>query len=227
MDTGESIEELFEGNLKIIQNRAYYRFTSDSILLTRFVKAKKREVVADFCAGSGVVGLHFYGLNPNISSVTLFEMQEELSQMSARSVELNHLENFSVVCTRVQDIGKEYNEKFSLVLCNPPYERGGFENEDYKKAICRKEITITLPEIADAAVRVLKFGGRFAVVNRADRLAEVIFAMKSRGIEPKRLQFVRGKENAKPYLILLEGTKGAKEGLEILPDHINRRGAHF
>ena len=227
MDTGESIEELFEGNLKIIQNRAYYRFTSDSILLTRFVKAKKREIVADFCAGSGVVGLHFYGLNPQIASVTLFEMQEELSEMSARSVELNHLENFSVVCTRVQDIGKEYNEKFSLVLCNPPYERGGFENEDYKKAICRKEITITLPEIAAAAARVLKFGGRFAVVNRADRLAEVIFAMKSRGIEPKRLQFGRGKENAKPYLILLEGTKGAKEGLEILPDHINQRGEHF
>ena len=124
METGESIEELFEGNLKIIQNRAYYRFTSDSILLTRFVRAKKRDVVADFCAGSGVVGLHFYGLNPQIASVTLFEMQKELSDMSARSVALNHLENFSVVCTRVQDIGKEYNESFSLVLCNPPYERG-------------------------------------------------------------------------------------------------------
>ena len=68
---------------------------------------------------------------------------------------------------------------------------------------------------------------RIVGANRADRLAEVIYAMKSRGIEPKRLQFVRGKENAKPYLILLEGTKGAKEGLEILPDHINQRGTHF
>ena len=74
MDTGESIEELFEGNLKIIQNRSYYRFTGDSILLTRVVRAKRRVIVADFCAGSGVVGLHFYGLNPQISSVTLFEM---------------------------------------------------------------------------------------------------------------------------------------------------------
>ena len=218
---GEVVEELLEGNLKIIQNTSLYRFTSDSVLLTRFVKGKKRDTVADFCAGSGIVGLHFYALNPHISSVTLFEMQSELSEMSGRSVLLNGLTNFSVVCTRVQDIGREYDDRFSLVLCNPPYETGGFENGDYKKAICRKEITVTLSEIVDAAYRVLKFGGRLALVNRADRLAEVLYAMKSRGIEPKRLQFVRGRAGAKPYLILVEGTKGAKEGVEILPDAVN------
>ena len=200
---GESLEELFEGGLKIIQNKNYYRFTSDSVLLTRFVRAKRGERVADFCAGSGIVGMHFYALAPEaVSSVTLFEMQPELSEMSARSVALNGLENFTAVCSRVQDIGREYNEAFSLVLCNPPYERGGFENADYKKAVCRKEITVTLADIVDAARRALKFGGRLALVNRADRLAEVLYAMKSRGIEPKRLQFVCGREGAKPYLLL-------------------------
>ena len=225
---GESLEELFEGGLKIIQNKNYYRFTSDSVLLTRFVRAKRGERVADFCAGSGIVGLHFYALAPEaVSSVTLFEMQPELSEMSARTVALNGLENFTAVCSRVQDIGREYNEAFSLVLCNPPYERGGFENADYKKAVCRKEITVTLADIVDAARRALKFGGRLALVNRADRLAEVLYAMKSRGIEPKRLQFVCGREGAKPYLLLAEGTKGAKEGMEILPALVNARGDHF
>ena len=225
---GESLEELFEGGLKIIQNKNYYRFTSDSVLLTRFVRAKRGERVADFCAGSGIVGLHFYALAPEaVSSVTLFEMQPELSEMSARSVALNGLENFTAVCSRVQDIGREYNEAFSLVLCNPPYERGGFENADYKKAVCRKEITVTLADIVDAARRALKFGGRLALVNRADRLAEVLYAMKSRGIEPKRLQFVCGREGAKPYLLLVEGAKGAKEGMEILPALVNARGDHF
>ena len=225
---GESLEELFEGGLKIIQNKNYYRFTSDSVLLTRFVRAKRGERVADFCAGSGIVGLHFYALAPEaVSSVTLFEMQPELSEMSARSVALNGLENFTAVCSRVQDIGREYNEAFSLVLCNPPYERGGFENADYKKAVCRKEITVTLADIVDAARRALKFGGRLALVNRADRLAEVLYAMKSRGIEPKRLQFVCGREGAKPYLLLAEGTKGAKEGMEILPALVNARDDHF
>ena len=124
---GEELEDLFEGNLKIIQNRAFYRFTSDSVLLSRFATAKARDDVADFCAGSGIVGLHFYALHPQVRRVALFEMQPELSEMSARTVALNGLTNFTAVCCRVQDIGREYDDRFSLILCNPPYETGGFD----------------------------------------------------------------------------------------------------
>ena len=218
---GEQIEELLEGELKIIQNVSYYRFTSDAVLLSRFVKGKKGDKAADFCAGSGIVGLHFYALNPHISSVTFFEMQSELADMNARTLTLNKLERFPVVCTRIQDIGREYDDAFSLILCNPPYETGGFAAEEYKKAVCRKEITVTLAEIVGCAYRKLKFGGRLALANRADRLAEVLYCMKAHGIEPKRLQLVRGRAGAKPYLVLVEGTKGAKAGLDILPDAVN------
>lgn len=218
---GETVEELLEGGLKIIQDPRLYRFTSDSVLLSRFAKGKKRDVVADFCAGSGIVGLHFYALNPHASSVTLFEMQPELCEMSARSIALNGLENFTAVNCRIQDIGREYDDRFSLILCNPPYERGGFDNADGKKAVCRKEITVTLQEIVECAYRKLKFGGRLALVNRADRLAEVLYTMKARGIEPKRVQFVRGTPQAKPYLLLAEGVKGGREGTEILEDAVN------
>ena len=150
---GEVLEELFEDK-KIIQNVDLYRFTSDSILLSRFVKGKKGDTVADFCAGSGIVGLHFLCLNPHISSVVLYEMQPALSDMSARTIACNGFSKAVAECMRVQDIGKERNGRFSLVLCNPPYERGGFENISYEKAVCRKEITITLAEILDAAARL-------------------------------------------------------------------------
>lgn len=220
-ENGEVVEELLEGGLKIIQNTQLYRFTSDSVLLSRFVKAKAHERVADFCAGSGIVGLHFYALNPKTESVTLFEMQRVLSDMSRRSIQLNGLQNFTAVCCKIQEIGREYDDYFSLVLANPPYETGGFENDDYHKAICRKEITVKLSEIVDVAFRKLKFGGRLALVNRADRVAEVLYCMKARGIEPKRLQFVRGRRGAKPYLLIVEGTKGGKAGVEVLPDIVN------
>lgn len=218
---GEVLEEFFEDK-KIIQNVNLYRFTSDSILLSRFARAKLRDNVADFCAGSGVVGFHFLCLNPHISGLTLFEMQPDLADMASRTAQLNGFE-CKVECCKIQETGREYDDKFSLILCNPPYEKSGFENETYEKAICRKEITLTLQEIIDAAFRKLKFGGRLAILNRADRTAELLFKLKSKNLEPKRMQFVSGSAGAKPYLVMVEAVKGGKEGIEILPALVNKK----
>lgn len=218
----ERAEELLIGGLKIVQDSRLYRFTSDSVLLSRFARAKTGDRVADFCAGSGIVAFHFHALHPaSRMHFTLFEMQRELSLLSEKTIALNGLKNFSAVCTRIQDLGEEYREKFSLVLCNPPYERGGPDNADYRKAVCRKEITVNLEEIARAAAFALKFGGRIALTNRADRLAEVCYVFHSTGIEIKRVQFVAGREGAKPYLLLCEGVKGGRPGTELLPLLVN------
>lgn len=216
---GETAEELFDDKI-IIQNVSLYRFTSDSILLSRFARAKVKDDVADFCSGSGAVGFHFLCLNKHINSLTLFELQPSLADMSQRTAQANGFD-VKIEQGRLQDISKDYDGRFSLILCNPPYERGGFDNSVYERAICRKEITITLEEIIKIAASKLKFGGRLDIINRADRTAELFYTMKKYGIEPKRMQFVKGSENSSPYLIMAEGVKGGKPSIEILPTIIN------
>ena len=194
----EVLEEFLEDK-KIIQNVKLYRFTSDSILLSRFARAKCGDKVADFCSGSGVVGFHFLCLNKCVESLTLFEMQDNLADMSRRTAALNGFA-CEVVTTRLQEIGREYDDKFSLILCNPPYEKSGFENEVYERAVCRKEITLTLKEIVEAAFRKLKFGGRLAIINRADRAAELIFVEKPRtGTQEDTVRFGHARRQAVPY----------------------------
>ena len=56
-----------------------------------------------------------------------------------------------------------------------------------------------------------------------DRLAEICYEWKARGIELKRLQFVTGRAGAKPYLLLAEGVKGGKPSVDILPTLVNER----
>ncbi len=41
--------------------------------------------------------------------------------------------------------------------------------------------------------------------------------MREQGIEPKRLRLFCRRQNARPSLVLLEGRRGGREGLEILP----------
>lgn len=220
----EVAEDMQIENLKIVQDTRLYRFTSDSVLLSKFARVRDGDVVADFCAGSGIVAFHLYALRKNERkrlSFTLFEMQQPLCALAEKTARLNGFDNFTVENVKLQEIPETYREKFSLIVCNPPYERGGLENESYEKAVCRKEITLNLQEIALAAKKCLKYGGRIAMVHRADRLAEVCYTLKSCGIEVKRLAFVAGKEHAKPYLILVEGVKGGKPAVELLPTVIN------
>ena len=212
-------EDLGVGNLKIYQDDELYRFTSDAVLLTKFASVKKGDVVADFCAGSGIVAFHFYALNRaklRDLRFTLFEMQEDLSALSKKTAAINGFDNFTFVQGKLQDIPKEYNEKFSLVLCNPPYESGGFDNDEYCKAVCRKELTINLREIAKAASFALKFGGRLCMLHRADRLAEVCYTLHEVKLEVKKIQFVGGRYGAKPYLVMVEAVKGGKPHTELL-----------
>ncbi len=214
----ERLEDLNLNGLKIYQDDELYCFTSDAVLLSKFVKVKKGDDVADFCSGSGIVGLHLYGLNPVINSVTLFEMQKSLYDLSVKTIKYNGLEDkFGAVNIPLQNIGSEYNEKFSLIVCNPPYmtkNSGECSEKEYIR-ICRTEVSLNLSELIFACAKSLKFGGRVGLVHRADRVADVIFEMKKRNIEPKRLQFVSG-GGKEPYLVLIEGVKGGKSGIKVL-----------
>lgn len=213
----------------IYQDKRLYRFTSDSVLLSRFVRAKTGDNVADFCAGCGIVAFHFYLLNGGAEEpqnkkrlrFTLFELQKNLLSLAVRTARENNFDCFSFEEGRLQVLPAKYAGKFSLVLCNPPYEKGGFDGGVYEKAICRKEITITFPEIVVAAKKALKFGGRFAFVQRADRSAEAIAILGKNGFAVKRMRFVAAKAEEKPYLVMIEAVLGGKEGTEVLPVLVN------
>ena len=213
------LEDLSLDGLKIIQDDELYKFTSDAVLLTKFAKVKSNEVVADFCAGSGIVGLHLYGLNKQkIKSVTMFEMQTPLFNMAIKSIELNNLQSiFSGVNTRLQDIDKKFYGKFSLCICNPPYMPVDKNKTQNYTAIdlCKSEVALSMKELVIAINKVLKFGGRACLCHRADRLVELICLLNENNLQPKRLQIVSAK-NKKPYLVLVEAVKGGKSGVQIL-----------
>ena len=190
--------------------------------MSRFATIKKGDYVADLCSGSGIVGIHLFLLNQKaVEQVELFEMQNSLYELSVKTIKDNNLtEKVGAFNTKVQDIDRSFNGKFSLVVCNPPYFEpfSGIVGGKSAITVCTNEITLTLSELCKEASRMLKFGGRFAMCYKSDRLCNVIREMQKNNIEPKRLQFVYAGKNDTPYLILIEGVKGGKSSIKILPN---------
>ena len=218
------LDDLLINGIKIYQDDELYRFTSDAVILSKFASFKKGDVVADFCSGSGIVGLHFYALNNGVKSVDLIEIQSELSTLSKMTVEYNKLQDiFTVINKPIQELDAKFNGKYSLILCNPPYKKAGSgePNGNIKIAMCRHEITVTQEEIIEISAKKLKHGGRLCICQRTERLVDMICKMVSVGLNPTRIQTVVTKKGGNPYLFLIEAVKGVKPQLKILPELIN------
>ena len=218
------LDDLLIDGLKIYQDDSLYRFTSDAVILSKFASFKKGDVVADFCSGSGIVGLHFYALNNSVKSVDLVEIQKELADLSQKTIEHNNLtEKFTVINKPIQDLTSDYNGKYSLILCNPPYKKAGSgePNSNIKIAMCRHEITVTQEEIIEISAKKLKHGGRLCMCQRTERFVDLVTKMVSVGLNPTRIQMVVTKAGGSPYLFLIEGVKGVKPQLKILPEFVN------
>ena len=109
--------------------------------------------------------------------------------------------------------------QLDLVICNPPYKatNAGIESSITAQKIARHEIMCNIDDVCRSASKLLKFGGRLCMCNRPERLADVITAMKSNNIEPKRIRFVANNPEQSPWLFLIEGKKGSKPFLKIDP----------
>jgi tRNA1(Val) A37 N6-methylase TrmN6 len=181
-------------------------------------------VVADFCSGSGIVGIHYYALNKNCKTVDLIEIQPELASLSQETLDLNGLNDiFSVINLPIQKLGNEYNGKYSLILCNPPYKKkgSGEVNGNDKVAMCRHEITVTQEEIISVASKKLKHGGRLCMCQRIERFTDLIVSLRQNGLEPKTIRFVSTAKDNPPYLFLVNAVKGVKPQLKIPVNEIN------
>ncbi len=71
----------------------------------------------------------------------------------------------------------------------------------------------TLAELCRAAAKALKPKGRFALVYRAEGLVDLLCALRSEGLEPKRLKLCAHSPDKPPYAVLVEAVKGGKPGL--------------
>ena len=177
---GERIDELQRNGYRIIQNPERFCFGMDAVLLSGFARAKKQERCLDLGCGNGIIpilmeakteGKHFTGL----------EIQPESADMAKRSVALNGLQDrIDIVEGDIKDASKIFGaSSFHVVTTNPPYmtAQHGLTNVYEAKTIARHEVLCNLEDIIRESARLLMPGGRFYMVHRPFRLAEIISLM--------------------------------------------------
>ena len=202
----------------MIQSRRGYRFSIDAVLLSQFATVRPGDTVIDLGTGCGIIGLILL-LTRSVGSVFGLEIQPYLAELAARNVALNGFQNRMRVI-----VGDIRHPPFipgtaDLVICNPPYRKGpsGRINLDSEKAIARHELMVSLGEIIGTARDVLGAKGRLALIYPAVRLVDALSAMRSIGLEPKRMRVIYPRVDSDAKLVLIEATLKGRGGLRVLP----------
>ena len=185
---GERLDELHRNGWQIIQNSHKFCFGMDAVLLSGFARVKTGERVLDLGTGTGIIPILLRGKTEG-RDFTGLEIQEESADMARRSVAYNHLEeSVSIVTGDIKEAAALFGAaSFDAVTCNPPYMTGnhGLVNPKQSKAIARHEILCTLEDVVGQTAKVLRPGGRFYLVHRPFRLAEILTLLVRYKLEPK------------------------------------------
>jgi len=216
----ERIDDLQRNGLRIIQNTEAFRFGMDAVLLADFARLRPRERVADMGTGTGILPLLLSQKNESCS-FDAFEIQPDMAEMAARSVQLNALDDR--IRVHAGDMRSAWKivgrEKMHAVVCNPPYGKKGstLTSETETVSVARHETDCTIEDVAASCSAVLRNHGRLYIVFPAQRLLELVDALRKFRLEPKVIRMVCAHVDKPPYLVMLEAMKNAKPHLLWMP----------
>ncbi len=212
-------EEIFDlecHGLKIIQDPSGYAFTTDAVLLANTVKAYKNERVCELGSGSAVISLLLSKKTP-AKEIVGVEIQPRLADMARRSIALNELgDRVSILNCDMKIAHTKVDKTFDVVCVNPPYmEYEGRVDEATEIDICKREVLVTLKEVVESASRLLKYGGRFYCIVKAERLTDLVTAMRQYKVEPKSLIPVQPTVKKDIDTVIVEGRKNGNNGIKL------------
>lgn len=209
----ETLDCLSCGDLSIFQKKKGYRYSLDAYLLGAFVEEIPDTRVIEVGSGSGVVSILLAAMKGLV--MTGVEIQEDLAEMSRRSVELAGLQDrVRIICSDIKDYK---GPRVDAIVTNPPYRplKTGRINPHGQKAVARHEILLDLDTLLRRSHELLNPSGRFYIVYPSWRLPDLFSAMRTRGVEPKRMRCVYTAPDRTAEICLVCGVRGGGRELSL------------
>lgn len=209
-------EEIFKGGPLYSHADGVFKPGADSMLLGDFARMGRVRRFCELGCGGGLITLMLLHRTPGAYACAA-DISEAAADLCRRNLALNGMTG-DVICGDIRRYRELFTAgSFDLAVSNPPYfvPGRGRVPDDPAKFTARDEAQLSLNELCRCAAYILRFGGRFCVVYRPERLSELLCAMTAAGIEPKRLRMCCSSYDAAPSLVLAEGVRGAAPGLTV------------
>ncbi len=212
------------GRLMVLQPRHGYRAGTDPVLLAAAVSAKTGQSVlelgcgvgvASLCLGARVAGLDLHGV----------ERLADYADIARWNASANGI-GLSVTTADLTELPAELRERsFDHVIANPPYfgAADGTAAADRGREAAQREAT-PLACWIDVALRRLRPGGVLTVIQRADRLPDLLEAIGRRAGDIRVLPLA-GRAGQSAGRVILQARKESRAPFRLLASFVLHAGS--
>ncbi len=208
-DADLTCDAFLGGRLRLCQPRRGYRAGLDPVLLAAAVPAEAGQSVLDLGTGVGTallcLGTRVTGLF--LSGVEIQERYAEIARLNAQrsGIALDILTGNVAAMPAVLR-----SRRFDHVISNPPFfdRRGGTASRDAERESAKGE-TLALAEWVTAGAKRLAPRGHMTLIQKADRLPDLLGAMAST-VGSLKIRPIQPRIGRPASLVIVQGIKGGR-----------------
>jgi tRNA1(Val) A37 N6-methylase TrmN6 len=219
-DFPTTLDHLLDGRVVIHQPLHGYRAGSDPVFLAAAVSARPGERVLDLGCGVGSAGLCLLARIPGLRVVGL-ELQPPLAALARANAAANgRTDSLTVIEGCLSSPPDQIrSDTFDHVITNPPWYEAGTVSEPPAdtKRIGHVERSMDLEGWLTAAVRRLKPKGRVFIIHRADRLGDILAALRPLKVGEVRVMPFWPMAGREATRVIVTARKDARTPLRIEP----------
>lgn len=181
----------------IYQDDNEFKYTTDALILSSFVKASNR--IIDLGCGNGILSLR---LAERFNEIHAIDINSNVLSIFKESIKVNKLEDKIKIKNRnIFDLKDDFETNyFDAVVFNPPYYN--YENIKFNNIAAKHFFDIE--EILSIINYLLKNSAYLYIIYPSYRLAELIYKINVAGLKVKHIINIHGntKKEAKNSIII-------------------------
>lgn len=145
----------------VVQEKAAMKVGTDGVMLGAWTNIGSANRILDIGTGTGLIALMLaQRCNAQIDAV---EVDEPSAQQAGENVANSKWSSrINIICNSFQCFAKEANQKYELIVSNPPYFVNSLKSPEVARTVARHNELLPHDELIEGVNAILTDEGRFA-----------------------------------------------------------------
>jgi tRNA1Val (adenine37-N6)-methyltransferase len=189
----------------IRHDKCAMKVNTDAVLLGAWVEPNGSKKILDIGTGTGVIALML--AQKSKAGILAIDIDKESTDQAKANVSTSTFTNVEVENISFQELSQKSNERFDLIVTNPPYFIGSLKSPTDTRTIARHTDLLPFSDIINGVKKLLDEKGKFCLILPTKEAAKFKEMAEQQGLYLSKLMRVRtrsDKDTEKRHLMQFE-----------------------